>query len=148
MKYVAYRSIGAAIPDLMENRIQVAFMPLSIGMPQVRAGKLRLLAVTSAERAPFFPQTPSLVDLGYSDLSNMGLIGLYAPKSLAGPLLDRVSTDVRAVLAEPAIHKRLLELAFLPRGSTPAELAGQLAQSRSRWAEIARKYALTANQPN
>ncbi|HEY8508844.1 MAG TPA: tripartite tricarboxylate transporter substrate-binding protein, partial [Steroidobacteraceae bacterium] len=144
MTHVPYRSVFAGIPDLMEGRVQLGVIPMSAILSQVRAGKLRVLAVASDDRCPFAPDAPTLVEMGYENFVHRGLLGLYGPRSLAPALRDRISSDLREAVADPAVRKTLEQSGFVPAPTTPAELSELLTRQRARWADMASRYQLKA----
>jgi tripartite-type tricarboxylate transporter receptor subunit TctC len=144
MTYVPYRSIIAAMPDLSENRIQMASLPMTMAVSQVRAGKLRVLAVSDEARHPLAPGVPTFAELGHDEISYLAALGVYGPKSLAPALRDRIAADLLAVAKNPKIDARLHDMGFVRVNLTSAEFAARLAKQRTRWSELAHKYRLGA----
>jgi tripartite-type tricarboxylate transporter receptor subunit TctC len=142
MTYVPYRSIVAALPDLTENRIQMASLPLTMTLSQVRAGKLRLLAVSGADRWPLAPEVRTFAELGHGELTYLAALGIYGPKTLAPALRARIAADTLAMARDPKIAARLREMGFMPVSLGPAEFTSRLARQRARWTELARLYDL------
>ena len=146
MTYVPYRSIIASLPDLSENRIQMVSLPITLSVSQVRAGKLRVLAVSDTTRHPLAPDVPTFAEIGHGELSYLAALGVYGPKNLSPALRDRIAADLLAVAKDPKIDARLRQMGFVPVSFPPAEFAERLAKQRARWAELARKYQLRATQ--
>jgi tripartite-type tricarboxylate transporter receptor subunit TctC len=142
MTYVPYRSIIAALPDLSENRIQMASLPMTMTLSQVRAGKLRVLAVSDATRYPLAPDVPTFAELGHGEVSYSAALGVYGPKTLAPALRDRIAADLLAVAKDPKIDARLHEMGFVRVNLTSTEFATRLAKQRARWSELAHQYQL------
>jgi len=142
MIYVPYRSIIAALPDLTENRIQMASLPMTLTVSQVRAGKLRVLTVSDAWQLA--PDARTFAQLGHGELSYSAALGLYGAKSLAPALRDRIARDMLAVAKDPKIDARLHDMGFVRVALGPEEFSVRLAKQRERWTELARKYQLQA----
>src|SRR5256885_8344944 len=136
--FVPYNSPPSAISDLTEGRIHVAVMPLATVLGAAQAGKIKLLAVTNTMRSPAAPHVPTVQELGYSDLSFGGFLGLFAPKDMSAELSGRIASDVSAVLKDPEVVQRLTNVGLIPRGTTPAEWRSILDEQRTKWTAIAR----------
>jgi tripartite-type tricarboxylate transporter receptor subunit TctC len=142
MTYVPYRSIIASIPDLQENRLQMAMLPLSMTVSQIRAGKLRVLAVSDENRWPVAPEVKTFRELGHDELTYSGLLSLYGQKGMSPALRDRIAADTLAIAKDPKMTARFREMGWIPMMRTPAELATHLAKQRERWRVLAAKYDL------
>lgn len=129
---VSYRDQTLAIQDLAQGRVQFVATTLTALLPLVHAGKIRLLAVTNKRRAPLAPAIPTAAEAGHAELEFEGLVGFFGPRDMPAELRDRISRDVRAVGADPALVERLTSAGQLVRGSTPAEFAAAIEEQRSR----------------
>jgi len=137
MAYVSYRETNAAVLDLAEGRIQVMLGTLPPLLPQVNAGKVRLVAVTNKTRAPIMPTVPVVSQAGYPALTYESIAGFFGPRDMPAERRDRISADVRAVAAENAVGERLAVVGQVARGSTPAEFAAAIEEQRIRISSIA-----------
>jgi tripartite-type tricarboxylate transporter receptor subunit TctC len=135
--FVPYSSQANAVSDLSEGRIQIAVMPLAAVLGQVRAGRIKLLAVTNTLRAPALPDAPTVTEAGFPDFAFGGLLGLFAPKDMPAELRERLASEVRDVLAASEVKQRLTNVGLIPRGTSAAEFATVLDQQRAKWAAIA-----------
>jgi tripartite-type tricarboxylate transporter receptor subunit TctC len=142
MTYVPYRSIFASLPDLTENRLQMAMLPLSMAASQIRAGKLRVLAVSDENRWPITPEAKTFRELGHDELTYTAVLSLYGRKDISPALRDRIAAETLAIAKEPKMAARLREMGWVPMTRTPAELATHLAKQRERWRMLAAKYDL------
>lgn len=131
--YVPYKGGPDALRDLMESRIGVAMVPLSVARPLVAAGRLRIVAVTNPERAPGFAEVPTATEAGYAELAVEGMLGLFGSKSMPEALAHRISEDVLSVLSEPVVRTGLLDSGLLAKGSTPNDYEHYLTRQRSHW---------------
>jgi tripartite-type tricarboxylate transporter receptor subunit TctC len=142
MTYVPYRSIFASLPDLQENRLQMAMLPLSMTVSQIRAGKLRVLAVSDENRWPVAPDVKTFRELGHDELTYSAVLSLYGQKGIRPALRDRIAAETLAIAKDPKMAARLREMGWIPMTRTPAELATHLAKQRERWKVLAAKYDL------
>jgi tripartite-type tricarboxylate transporter receptor subunit TctC len=144
MARVPYRDINVAVSDVGEGRLQVIMVSLSMVLPQVQAGKAKLLAVTSRERVPIVPDVPTVAEAGYPILGLEGLVGLYGLKTMPAELRERIAADVKAVSSDPTIATRLAATGQLLNPRTPAEYAAAVEDQRAKVAAIAKTLDLKA----
>jgi tripartite-type tricarboxylate transporter receptor subunit TctC len=137
---VAYNNPVSAISDLSEGRIHIGVMPLASVLGAAQAGKIKLLAVTNAIRAPAAPTVPTVAESGYPSFTFGGFLGLYGPKDMPMSLQERVASDVRDVLGEAEIQSRLSNVGLVTRGTTPGEFAAVMDTQRAKWSAIAREH--------
>src|SRR5262245_48138142 len=138
--FVAYNSPVNAISDLSEGRIDLAVMPLASVLGAMQAGKVKLLAVTNAERTSAVPDVPTVGQSGYPDFTFGGFLGLFSPKDMPTDLRERIAADVHAVLKESDIQQRLTAVGLIARGTTPAEFEAVIDAQRMKWSAIARDH--------
>jgi tripartite-type tricarboxylate transporter receptor subunit TctC len=136
MARVPYRDINQSISDLGEGRIQVAMLSLSMIQPQVHAGRVKLLAVTSRKRVPSLPEVPTVIEAGYPVLELEGLVGLYGPRNMPPALRARIATDIREAV-DPAMVQRLAATGQVLNVTTPEEYAAAIADQRDKVAAVA-----------
>jgi len=134
---IGYRGGGPALIDLLAGRVQVMFEPTLSTLPYIRSGKLRALAVTSANRLPGLPDLPALADFvpGYEATS---WFGLGAPKNTPIEIIDKLNGEVSAALADRAIEQRLAELGGVPMPLKPAEFGKLIADETEKWHNVIR----------
>jgi tripartite-type tricarboxylate transporter receptor subunit TctC len=138
--FVAYNAPATAISDLSEGRIQVAVMPLASLIGPARGGKLKLLAMTNADRAPAAPNVPTVTESGYPEFTFGGYLGFFAPKDMPAVISERIASDVRSVLGDRDVQERLASVGLIAKGSTPAEFAKVIEAQRAKWAVVARNH--------
>jgi tripartite-type tricarboxylate transporter receptor subunit TctC len=143
---VPYRDIVQAGTDLGEGRIQVMMTGLAVIQAQVQADRVKLLAVTNGKRAVSYPDVPTVVEAGFPSLELDGLVGLFGPRSMSSDLRERISADVRAVAADPAVAERLTVTAQVVNPGSPAEFAAAIDEQRAKMAKIAQRLGIKAAQ--
>jgi tripartite-type tricarboxylate transporter receptor subunit TctC len=144
--FVSYRDLAPAVQDLGEGRIDVFAHALTVIVPQVQAGKARLLAIASDVRSPLAPDVPTVAEAGYPELQMDGVVGFYGKRGIADGLRDRISADVRAIASDPGIRERLAAIGQSARPGTAAEFAALLDQNRRRLADLAKAIDFKATQ--
>jgi tripartite-type tricarboxylate transporter receptor subunit TctC len=143
---VPYRDIVQAGTDLGEGRIQVMMTGLAVIQAQVQADRVKLLAVTNGKRAVSYPDVPTVVEAGFPSLELDGLVGLFGPRSMSSDLRERISADVRAVAADPAVAERLTVTAQVVNPGSPAEFAAAIDGQRAKMIKIAQRLGIKAAQ--
>lgn len=141
--HVGYNGSAQLMPDLVSGRVDYIFDPASGGMPQVKAGKLKVLAVSLPLRCLCAPDVPTMTESGYPDIVQSSWIGLMAPASTPKPIVDRMSAEIAKVIRSPEMTQRLQALGFGPAGSTPTEFQALIERDRSAYAAIVRKAGIS-----
>ena len=120
MVHIPYRGSAPAIQDVMAGQADFVFDP-GIAFPHIRSGKVKLLAVASDRKSPFFPDAPTYADLGIKNASLDNWYGLWAPNKVPGEVTDRLTRELTRILAMPAIKERFGQLGAEPSAlDTPA----------------------------
>jgi tripartite-type tricarboxylate transporter receptor subunit TctC len=135
--HVPYRGGAPALIDLMSGRVQLMFDNVPTSLQFIKAGKLRPLAVTSAERAPVLPELPVVADFlpGYEASA---WYGLAAPKGTPGAIVETLNREVNAILAQPDVRSQLADLgAFLLPGSA-SDFGSLIVDETAKWGEVIR----------
>ena len=133
--HIPYKGTGLAIPDLVAGQLDVLFDSLPTGMPHVRDGRLRALAVTTLKRTPLAPDLPPVADTLPGFESNTWF-GLYGPKGLPADVVNRVNTAANQALSDPEVRAKLTTLGIEPVTSTPAQFAKMVADDQAKWKRI------------
>ena len=135
MQHVPYRGAALALTDLIGGQVQVIFDNMPSVIQHIRSGALRALAVTSTERSALLPDTPTLADTvpGYEASA---LFGMGAPKSTPKEIIEKLNKEINAVLAEPAIKARLVELGGEPLIGTPDAFGGMIVAETEKWNKV------------
>jgi tripartite-type tricarboxylate transporter receptor subunit TctC len=137
LTHVPYRGSAPAITDLIAGRVDMTIATAATSMEFVRAGKLRVLAVTTATRLPNLPDVPPAADFlpGYeSSLWN----GLGAPQGTSSEIVDTLNREINAALADPKIKARLADTGGIPMAGPPAEFGKLIADETEKWAKVIR----------
>jgi tripartite-type tricarboxylate transporter receptor subunit TctC len=136
MLHVPYKGGGPMLIDLMGGQVPAAFDNLPSAMAHIRGGKVRALAVTTTKRWPTAPDIPTMAEAGVPGYEMAAWFGLMAPPGLPRPLAQLLYREVAAILQEPEVAKRLLELGAEPSGITPEEFSRFLVDEREKWTRV------------
>lgn len=137
MTHVPFKGSGPAITDLVAGHVDMAFLELSSVLPQVRAGKLRLLGVGSEKRNSFMPDSPALAEAMPGFVSTTWA-GMVAPPKTPAAIANRLGLAINEALKQPDVAKWLYELSVEVIGGTPAEMAQFIKLEKERWGNVIR----------
>ncbi|WP_424137875.1 Bug family tripartite tricarboxylate transporter substrate binding protein [Roseomonas chloroacetimidivorans] len=133
---VPYRGSGPALTDLIAGQIQLMIDPMSAALPHVRDGRLKALAVTSAQRSPIAPEIPTAAESGMPGLEFASWYGVWGPRGLPAEIVQRVNEALNAGMRDPSVVERLTALGNEPVTETPAEFAAFIEADVRRNTEI------------
>lgn len=143
--HVPYKGTGAQMTDLLAGNIDAASAGLPGFLPHVKSGKLKILAVGSAQRMPAVPDVPTISELGYKNFESSQWFGLLVPAKTPEPVIARLNKEALKALASPAVQRRLMEDSSTPAGAGPKEFAQFIASEQKRWGAVVRSANLTAD---
>ena len=138
MTHVPYTGGGAAL-DLASGTLTVAILDALSMTPQVKAGKLRALAVSGGRRLPDLPQVPTFDELGLKDFQGNLWIGVLAPAGTPASVLQRLNDELQAALRRPDVRNRMGVLGFEPLPGPPAALTTHMQAVQDAWARVVRE---------
>lgn len=137
MTHIPYRGSGPAVSDLVAGHVHLMFDTLLTTTPFVKAGKLRMLAVTTPQRLAQYPDVPTIAEaLDLSDFEASSWFAMYAPAGTPAEIVRHLSSEVAAALRLPAVAKRLTDLGAVPVGSSPQELAAFQSAEQDKWGKV------------
>jgi tripartite-type tricarboxylate transporter receptor subunit TctC len=136
--HVPYKTVAAAITDLIAGQLQVMFTVGPAGLPQVRAGKIKGLAVSTAKRSVFAPELPTVAESGLPGFDVFGWNGVLAPAGTPTAVVAKIHDAIVEALKQPEVKERVSGLGFEPVGNTPEEFSEFLKTDVARWAKVAR----------
>ena len=140
MVHFPYRGSGPALLDMLGGTMDVMFDNLPSSMPQIKAGKLKALAVTSAQRSGALPDVPTIEQAaGLKGFDASSWFGLLAPAGTPPDIVSRIQQEVARSLSTPAIKEKLLSQGAIPSGNTPAEFARLIDSEHKKWARVVKE---------
>ncbi len=137
MTHIPYRGSGPALLDLVGGTVDVMFDNLPSAMPQIKAGKLKAFAVTSAQRSAAMPELPTVEEAGkLKGFEASSWFGLLAPAGTPPDIVNRIQQEVAKALSTPAIKEKMLAQGAIPSGNTPQEFAKLIDSEITKWAQV------------
>jgi tripartite-type tricarboxylate transporter receptor subunit TctC len=141
--HVPYKGGAPAVADLISGHVQVVFAPLSESIQQVKAGKLRALAVTTSARLAVLPDVPTVAEFVPSYEAS-GFAGIGVPRGTPVEIINLLNKELNAGLASDKIKTRIVELGGTVMGGTPAEFAKVLEDATEKWAKVIKAAGIKA----
>ncbi len=142
--HVPYRGAAPALQDLLAGQIDYSFDP-GIALTQVRAGKLRLLAVGSPKRSPLFPDVPTLDEAGLRGFDADTVFGFYAPAGTPPEVVAQLNAQINRTLALPAVQERIASLGGEAQPGSPAAFQQRAAADSQRFGAVIRERKIVAD---
>lgn len=143
--HVPYKGSAQAITDLIAGSVHVMCDSVAASLPQIRAGKLRALAVVGARRSPLLPDVPTVAEAALPGFKVESWTGLMAPAGTPKPIIDRLQQEIVRTLADPVVSKRLADAGFRPQSSTPEAFVQQIRDDLGQWAAVVKATGATAD---
>ncbi|MBX9960251.1 MAG: tripartite tricarboxylate transporter substrate binding protein [Burkholderiaceae bacterium] len=142
--HIPYRGTGLSIADLVSGKVDVLFDSVVSGMPHVRDGKLRALAVTSPKRSALVPELPAVAEL-LPGFESVTWFGVYGPRGLPPEIVNRVNQAVNAALTEADLKDRFARLGAETAGGTPQQFASVVRAESAKWKKVITERKITAD---
>jgi tripartite-type tricarboxylate transporter receptor subunit TctC len=142
MTNVSYRGNAPALTDVMAGHLQMMFSNVSDALPQAQAGAVRLLAVSSAQRAPQIPNVPTVAESGFPGFNVLTWNGLVAPAGTPKPIVDLLAREISAAVKDPKFIERLETYGVDPVGNTPEEFAKVITTDVALWTDAVKMTGL------
>lgn len=143
MQHVPYRITSQLQTDLVSGQVPVSFQLLPNVLGPIKSGQVRALAVASKQRLPALPDVPTAAEAGFKDYESAAWFGFLAPRGTPRPAVDRLSKEVAAATADPAVRSRFTDFGAEPLASTPEEFGRYISAEVVRWREIITRGGIT-----
>ena len=143
--HIPYKGGAPAMSDLLGSQVDATFMNINTGLPNIKAGKLRALAITSAKRSPLLPDVPTLEESGIKGVTVYSWQAFAAPKGLPADIKTKLHDAIVAGLNDPQVKPKLLELGFEIVGNTPDQFTAFQAAEFARWKNVIELGKITAD---
>src|SRR5260370_18532829 len=144
MLHIPYKGTDGAGQDLLGGQIGYMFLPVHVSAQYIRGGKLKAIAVGSAQRLPQLPDVPTLIEAGLKGADVDMWYGLFAPKATPAEVAARLNREVGVIVSAPETKTVFEAQGLTPASSTPAALGEIVARDRARWAAIVPKPGISA----
>lgn len=137
MVHVPYKGgSGQMVVDLLAGHVQLASIGLPPAMPHIKAGKLRVIAVTGAKRSPLLPEAPTVSEAGLPGFDVTSWYGMFGPAALPRDIVVKVNADIAAILAAPDVKERLASSGADAAPTSPEELGRLVREEIAKWAKV------------
>ena len=136
LAHIPYKGGGPALAEVIGGQVQALFSLALAAMPQIKAGKVRAIAITSARRSRVAPDIPTIGELGFPGFEVIGWFGWLAPARTPNDIVTRLNSDIVKVLRSTETQDRLIALGCEPVGNTSREFAAFVAAERDKWAKV------------
>jgi tripartite-type tricarboxylate transporter receptor subunit TctC len=143
--HIPYRGFPPAVTDLVAGNIQAMFAIIPAVLPQVKAGRLRALAVTGLRRSAMAPEVPSVAELGYPQLESLAWNGLLAPAGTPPAVVARLHAETAKAMRAPDARDSLANQGFDVVAGSPAEFAAWIRAEQAKWSKVIRVSGATAD---
>ncbi len=144
LTHVPYKGATQAALGVAGHEVQVAFQGIATVSSLIKAGKLRLIAVTTPKRLPQFPDVPTVSESGLSGFEFNSWFAMMAPAGTPKPIVEKLHAEISKALADPSIKEQLFGLGLSPRGTTPDQLAADLKTQFAKYGNLIRQANITA----
>lgn len=146
MTHIPYRGSGPALLDLMGGNVDVMFDNLPSALPQIKSGKLKALAVTSAQRSAALPDSPTIEDAAQlKGFEASSWFGLLAPAGTPPDIVNRIQQEAAKSLGTPAVREKLLAQGATPGGNTPEQFTNFINAEHKKWAQVVKASGATVD---
>ncbi len=144
MVHVPYKGLSPALIDLLSAQVQLMFSSTVAILPQVRAGRLRPLAMTGAKRSPAIPEVPTVAESGVPGYETASWYGVLAPAGTPYTIVERLNREIATIIRQPDVSERLASEGADAAGGTPAEFALHIKRELARWSQVIRQAGIKA----
>jgi tripartite-type tricarboxylate transporter receptor subunit TctC len=142
MTHVPYKGIAPALVDVISGQVSMTFASMISGMPHVKSGKTRALAVTGAHRSPAAPELPTMIEAGVRGYESSTWYGLLAPKATPRAVIVKLNREVVSIINLPEVKSHLLAEGAEPVGNTPEEFGDFIKSEIAKWGKVIRAAGL------
>ena len=142
LQHIPYKGSAPAVADLLGGQVQVMFDTVTSGLPQVKAGKTRALAVTTAKRSAALPDVPTLSETILPGFDVGTWFGILAPTGTPPAIIEKIRAEIDQMVRSPDIRKQFLEIGAEPVGNTPAQMAAQIKAELTAYEALAKQIKL------
>lgn len=142
---IPYKGAAAMLTDLMGSQIPFGFETVATIMPQVKAGKLKVIAVTGSKRTALAPAVPSIAESGVEGYEVVGWNAVFAPHGTPPEIVAKLNTEIGKILQTPELIQRMASLGFDPAGGTPEQLAAYVRTETEKWGKAIKAAGIRAD---
>ena len=138
LTHVPYKGTQQSIPDLMSGQVSILFDNIMTAQPNVKAGKVKALAISSPKRSPLVPDVPTVAESGLPGFQSVVWFGLLGPAGTPKAVVDRVNAEMNKALQLPDIQARFTQMGFEPAGGSAADFSQAMQRDAEKWSKVIR----------
>ena len=139
MQHIAYKGIAPAVTALLADEVQFSLVPIAVGLPHIKAGRLRALGVAGLQRSAATPDIPTLNESGLPDYEVIAWWGMLAPARTPRAIVSKLNREMRAVLELPEVRRSLVDQGMDPAARSPEDFGALIKADMEKWGEIGRR---------
>ena len=136
MLHVPYRANPLAVADLLGGQISLVFADVSTTLPQILAGKVKGLGVSSVQRSPLAPDLPTMTEEGIPNYEMIGWFAAFVPAKTPKPIVEKLNSAIKTAVEDKSVQESLLKAGIEPLTSTPEELRAYVVSETKKWADV------------
>jgi tripartite-type tricarboxylate transporter receptor subunit TctC len=140
---VPYKGEALHLADLLGGHLEVSFNSVGTALPHIRSGKVRALAIVAPGRSKVLPDVPTFTELSYEGMERGGWFGFMAPAGTPSSVVEKVSRDIRAIIAEPSMTKLMRDQGIEPVTSSPKEFEKAIPLEVQQWRKLMKEFNVT-----
>ena len=145
MAHIPYKGTGQSVIDVVAGQVDSIFAVVTGVLPQVKGGKLRALAISSAKRSALAPDVPTIAESGYPGFDVSFAYALMAPAGTPDEVVQLLSREVKNAMAQPDVQEKNKTFDYVGTGMDPKQSAAWLKENRERWTAVVQRAGVTAN---
>jgi tripartite-type tricarboxylate transporter receptor subunit TctC len=146
MTHVPYKGEALILTDLLGGQISAGFNSIGTALPQIKAGKIRPLALVGSSRSKALPDVPTFPELGVPKLSGGAWFGIFAPAGTPKPIVEKISADINGFLNTPEMQKWLRDQGLEPTGMTPDQFTQFIKADLAKWRQLIGELGIKPNE--
>jgi tripartite-type tricarboxylate transporter receptor subunit TctC len=143
--HIPFKGGAESYTSILAGETPIMFDAIPAVLPYVKSGKLRALAISSAQRSPLLPDVPTLTEAGLGNIDAVGWMGLAAPAGTPDAVLDTLNSAVRRALDDPALRSQMNTLAFTPAGGSRADFSAFIVEENAKWKAVIEQAGIKLN---
>jgi tripartite-type tricarboxylate transporter receptor subunit TctC len=139
LTHVPYKGTQQSIPDIMSGQVAILFDNIMTAQPNVKAGKVKALAISSPKRSALVPDIPTVAESGLPGFQSVVWFGLLGPAGTPKAVVDRMNAEMNKALLLPEVQARFVQMGFEPAGGTPGDFAQTIQRDAEKWSKVIRE---------
>ena len=144
LNHVPYKGTAPGLNDLLGGQVQLMFDAIPPALPHMQTGRVRALAITSAQRSAALPDMPTIAEAGVPGYAYDSWFAIFAPARTPPAIIDKLNREIVRIVHEPDVRERFIQMGVDPLGTTPAQLGAHVRSEIARWTKVVRERGIRA----